>query len=156
MTIQADSFNEAPTGENAISSAPIAFFSSGSGNTARLASRLDISSARIPARESAPRLVMTRPFVLITPSFADAFGHGAIPKPVLRFLDDPRNEQLLRGVIGSGNRNFGDMFALGGRRVAEKCEVPLLYRFELSGTSADVDAINTGVSRFLQLSTQAA
>ena len=135
---------------------PIAFFSSGSGNTARLAARLGLAAARIPARQSAAPLVMASPFVLIVPSYGDAEGRGAVPKAVIRFLNEARNREHLRGVIASGNRNFGDRFAEGGRIVARKCGVPVLYRFELSGTETDIRAIDGGVARFLSLPALAA
>jgi len=140
----------------AVSSAPIVFYSSGSGNTLRLAQKLSHSAARIPVRQSEPQLLATEPFVLIVPSYADADGKGAVPAAVVRFLNDARNRGFLKGVVGSGNRNFGDMFALGGRRVAEKCQVPLLYRFELAGTSVDIENIDAGVRRFLTTNQMAA
>jgi len=38
---------------------------------------------------------------------------------------------LLRGVIASGNRNFGEAYGRAGDVIARKCGVPWLYRFEL-------------------------
>ena len=43
-----------------------------------------------------------------------------------------------RAVIGTGNTNFGDSFALAGPIIAAKVGVPLAYQFELSGTQEDV------------------
>lgn len=129
--------------------ASLIYFSSKTENTHRLASRLRIASARLPIRASEPFLRATRPFVLMSPCFADANGKGAVPKPVIRFLNDPLNRKLLRGVIASGNRNFGESFALAGKIIAQKCNVPVLYRFELAGTDTDITNIESGLPRFL-------
>src|SRR5699024_8140353 len=82
------------------------------------------------------------PYVLATPTYGDGHGRRAVPSQVVRFLNVPSNRHLLVGVIGSGNRNFGDTFALAGRRVADKCKVPLLWTFELMGLPDDVEAVD--------------
>ncbi len=103
---------------------------------------------RICAKRSTPFLEMRAPFVLVLPTFADGEGRNAVPKPVIRFLNEQENRFWLRGVIASGNRNFGEFFARAGDVVAKKCGVPVLYRFELSGTKTDVTRIQTGLERF--------
>ena len=80
---------------------------------------------------------ITAPFILITPSFGDAQGKGAVPKAVIRFLNAPERRQWLRGVVACGDRNFGASFAQAGDVIARKCQVPLLHRAEMAGTSAD-------------------
>lgn len=87
-------------------------------------------------------------FVLITPTYADGQGRGAVPKQVIRFLNDPDTRHHLRGVIAAGNRNFGATFALAGDVVAQKCGVPVLYRFELAGTETDIARVSEGLDRF--------
>lgn len=125
----------------------LVYFSSASGNTQRLVEKLNLPSTRLPrAHEASP--IIAEPFVLICPTYADGQGRNAVPKQVIRFLNDPRNRQRLRGVIGSGNRNFGETFALAGRTIAQKCDVPLLYRFELAGTDQDIARIREGLARF--------
>lgn len=88
------------------------------------------------------------PFVLITPTYADGQGRGAVPKQVIRFLNDPDRRHYLRGIIASGNRNFGATFALAGDVVARKCAVPVLYRFELAGTETDIARVKEGLDKF--------
>lgn len=124
----------------------LVFFSSASGNTARMIDRLGVPSTQIPRAADAPRV--TDPYVLVCPTYADGQGRNAVPKQVVRFLNCPDNRAGLRGVIGSGNRNFGDTFALAGRLIADKCGVPLLYRFELAGTDTDIARIRAGLNRF--------
>lgn len=123
----------------------VVYFSSQSGNTHRFIQRLGLGALRIPISPKTEAPVVEKPFVLITPTFADADGNGAVPKQVIRFLNDVKNRELLRGVIGTGNTNFGRMYAIGGRVVAKKCNVPLLYRFELLGTDEDVRNVKFGM-----------
>ncbi|SFA79717.1 protein involved in ribonucleotide reduction [Poseidonocella pacifica] len=118
----------------------IVYFSSASGNTHRFVERLALPAARLP-RGEAPGV----PFVLICPTYSDHTGAGAVPKPVIHLLNRPESRALLRGVIGAGNRNFGETFALAARIIARKCNVPLLYRFELAGTETDIARVRAGL-----------
>ena len=71
-----------------------------------------------------------------------------MPKPVIRFLNNPHNRSLIRGVIAAGNTNFGTGYATAGNIIAAKCAVPFLYRFELLGTDEDVANVRQGLERF--------
>ena len=126
----------------------LVYFSSASGNTARFVTRLGLPAARIPIAAADEMPSLERPYVLICPTFADGEGRGAVPKQVIRFLNDPDRRALLRGVIGTGNRNFGATFALSGKVISDKCNVPVLYRFELAGTDLDIARITAGLEKF--------
>lgn len=123
----------------------IVYFSSKSGNTKRFVESLGVRSIVIPisAQEDCP--IIQEPYVLICPTYADNDGSNAVPKPVIRFLNNPQNRGLMQGVIGAGNRNFGDFFAHSGRVIANKCNVPLLYKLELSGTIDDIERVKKGI-----------
>ena len=86
--------------------------------------------------------------MLILPSYGSGGVNGAVPKPVVQFLNDVANRSLIRGVIAAGNINFGAAFGLAGDIVSAKCAVPLLYRFELLGTEEDVMNVKRGLGRF--------
>lgn len=118
----------------------IVYFSSTSRNTERFVARLGLPAQRVTEP-------VGQPFILITPTYADAYGDHAVPKPVKAFLGQYRH--LMRGVIGTGNRSFGATFALGGRMVAAKCGVPLLHRMELAGTDVDVEIVQDIYRRML-------
>lgn len=136
--------------EVALESAPpeLIYFSTRSGNTHRFIQKLELPARRIPiAREEAATLA-TRPFVLVTPTYGGGGAKGAVPAPVIRFLNDADNRALLKGVIAGGNTCFGAAYGLAGRIIAEKCGVPLLYRFELLGTDDDVTRVRKGVKEF--------
>lgn len=116
----------------------LVYFSSVSENTHRFVQKLGVAAHRIPLRahDEPPRV--TEPYVLLTPTYGGGDGRGAVPKQVVRFLNDAGNRALIRGVISAGNTNFGDSYCLAGDVVAAKCQVPHLDRFELLGTPEDV------------------
>ncbi|MFI9645793.1 class Ib ribonucleoside-diphosphate reductase assembly flavoprotein NrdI [Streptomyces sp. NPDC052040] len=127
----------------------LVYFSSVSENTKRFVEKLGLPATRIPLhahREGMPRV--TEPYVLIVPTYGGGERAGAVPKQVIRFLNDPANRTLLRGVIASGNTNFGADYCLAGRVISAKCQVPELYRFELLGTDRDVRAVREGLRKF--------
>lgn len=124
------------------------YFSSTSENTRRFVRKLGVDAARIPLLAREPALVATEPYVLVVPTYGGTGGEGSVPKQVIRFLNDPRNRQQLRGVIGAGNTNFGDNYCMAGDIIAAKCNVPHLYRFELMGTPEDVGRVQQGLEEF--------
>ncbi len=137
-------------------SAPLlVYFSSVSGNTARFIEKLGMPASRLPlyARESP--LVVTEPFVLVTPTYGGGQGRdhekGAVPKQVIRFLNDERNRSNIRGVIAAGNSNFGEAYGLAGEIISRKCNVPYLYRLEVFGTAEDVARVRDGLESWWKL-----
>ena len=62
----------------------------------------------------------------------------------------PDNRALCRGVIASGNTNFGQAYCLAGDIIASKLGVPFLYRYELLGTPTDVARVKEGLEDFWQ------
>lgn len=133
-------------------SADLIYFSSVSENTHRFVQRLSeyrgSESARIPLHGGDRPLKATRPYVLVLPTYGAGDGPGAVPKQVIRFLNDPGNRALIRGVVVGGNTNFGKAYGLAGDIVAEKTGVPCLYRFEVFGTQDDVEAVGQGLEQF--------
>jgi protein involved in ribonucleotide reduction len=126
----------------------LVYFSSVSGNTERFIGKLGRPAARIPLYARDEALRVDEPYVLVVPTYGGGDGHGAVPKQVIRFLNDPHNRELIRGVISAGNTNFGTAFGLAGDVIAAKCHVPHLYRFEVFGTPDDVRAVDDGLDAF--------
>lgn len=124
----------------------LVYFSSASENTHRFVTKLGLPAQRIPLYATEPALKVDEPYVLLVPTYGGGNGQGAVPKQVIRFLNDPENRGLIRGVISAGNTNFGRAYCLAGDIVAAKCGVPHLYRFELMGTSDDVERVREGLS----------
>jgi protein involved in ribonucleotide reduction len=124
------------------------YFSSTSENTRRFVMKLGIDAARIPLQAKDAPLLADQPYVLVVPTYGGTGGEGSVPKQVIRFLNNPQNRQLVRGVIGAGNTNFGDNYCMAADIIAAKCHVPRLYRFELMGTPEDVARVNNGLDTF--------
>ena len=128
----------------------LVYFSSVSGNTARFVEKLGRPASRIPLYASDPPLEQREPYVLIVPTYGSGNGKGAVPKQVIRFLNDEENRKHLLGVISAGNTNFGAGYGLAGDIIARKCGVPHLYRFELFGTPDDVRVVAEGLDALWQ------
>lgn len=125
----------------------LVYYSSTSENTHRFVEKLGVETLRLPVDGAATSPEVVRPYVLVLPTYGGG-GKGAVPKPVIRFLNHKANRDLIRGVIAAGNTNFGTSYCLAGDIVASKCAVPLLYRFELLGTDEDVANVRQGLERF--------
>ena len=125
----------------------IVYYSSRSENTHRFVGKLGLRAARIPPG-GADAFHIREPFVLIVPTYSGDGGKGAVPKQVIRFLNNTENRRHIRGVIAAGNSNFGETYGLAGNVVSQKCQVPYLYRFELMGTEDDVAKVKHGMERF--------
>lgn len=126
----------------------LVYFSSRSGNTHRFVEKLGLPALRLPLEADAPVPHVDEPYVLVTPTYGGGEAKGAVPKPVIRFLNDEGNRSFIRGVIAAGNTNFGTAYALAGDIIAAKCNVPFLFRFELLGTAEDIDNVSQGLERF--------
>ena len=131
----------------------VVYFSSASENTARFVANcqlgeLNIATYRIPLRPADEPLAVREPYVLIVPTYGGGVVAKAVPPQVKKFLNNPENRRWIRGVIASGNTNFGEAYAAAGRIVSAKCRVPLLFTFELMGTPEDVRKTREGLARF--------
>lgn len=126
----------------------LVYYSSTSENTHRFIEKLGVASLRLPVDAASEPPLAEVPFVLVLPTYGGSDGKGTVPKPVVRFLNNPANRDLIRGVIAAGNTNFGTSYGLAGQVVSQKCAVPLLYRFELLGTDEDVENVKQGLERF--------
>lgn len=88
-----------------------------------------------------PGLEINEPYVLITYTT----GFGKVPKSVEEFLKS--NHRQLQGVVVSGNRNWGALFANAGDLISEQYNVPLLYKFEISGNENDVKLLRERIKQ---------
>ena len=62
---------------------------------------------------------------------------GQIPAATEDFLS--RNNSKIYSVTSSGNRNWGRNFGVAGDKVSANYEIPLAFKFELSGTMEDIN-----------------
>lgn len=124
----------------------IIYFSNVSNNTHRFIEKLSLSTniKRIPVKGDWDEKIDS-PYVLITPTYNER----GVPIQVMRFISKYENRQKLSGVIASGNINFGDDYAKAGYVISKKCNVPLLYTFELMGTKEDVNRVEEGLEKYV-------
>ena len=106
-------------------------YASKTGNVARFVQRLGVEALRI---QSGTELIK-RPALLITYTT----GFGQAPVEVLRFVE--ANRPYLLGVAVSGNRNWGANFARAGEVLFERYGLPVVHKFELSGSEKDVEVV---------------
>lgn len=71
-------------------------------------------------------------FVLVT--YTD--GYGELPEEIEGFLSN--NADHLRGVAASGDRGYGEAYAVAADVISEMYGVPVLGKFEFDGTDEDV------------------
>ena len=125
----------------------LVYFSANSEYTHRFVAKLHHPAVRLPPFTKAASLRVVEAFFVVTPTYGAGRYRGAVPKQVIKFLNVEENRRHLLGVIGAGNTNFGEDFCRAAFKVAEKCQVPLMYRVELLGTQEDVDAVNQGLDK---------
>lgn len=126
----------------------IVYFSNISENTHRFIQSLkwEGNVYRIPLRGEAEFLELEQ-YVIICPSYGSE-SQGHVPPQVRKFFANTNYLNLCVGVIGCGNVNFGPEFAAAGDIISKKLQVPLLYKFELAGTSEDIIKIREGLTEY--------
>ncbi len=107
----------------------ILYFSK-TGNIRKFCTKLDLE-----AIEGTKSTVMDDDYILITYTT----GFGEVPKEVEGFLSSENNIKKLKYVCSSGNKNWGANYAKAADLLADRYNVPVLFKFELSGNKHDVN-----------------
>jgi protein involved in ribonucleotide reduction len=134
----------------------IVYFSSASENTRRFVEKFpsNIDLIRIPLRwDVSTPLLVSREYVLVLPTYGGGEYEKAVPRQVVKFLNIEQNRKLIRGVIGTGNTNFGEHYCLAADVVVAKTGVPLLYRAEILGTPDDIREITERLEQLWKTNT---
>lgn len=106
-------------------------FASRTGNVRFIVSRLGL-----PNIEIHEELQLQSPFLLFT--YTD--GLGDVPAIIQVFMQ--KNASNCRGVIASGNSNFGHgYFCLAADKISKEYGVPIVQKIELRGFQKNYDAI---------------
>ncbi len=120
----------------------IVYFSNYSGNTKRFVEKLGINAIRIPITWDVDNpIVVSNRYILFVPTYGGGSEGSAIPRQVRHFLNIPENRNLLEGVVGFGNTNFGEHYCKAAEMISGKTGVPLIARVEIFGTPEDVAKI---------------
>ena len=64
---------------------------------------------------------------------------GEIPDTTEKFLKNENNRKYIKSVSSSGNMNWGTLFGKAADNIEEKYGIPVLMKFELSGTHVQVE-----------------
>ena len=129
----------------------VVYYSNRSGNTKRFVEKLGYDNVyRVSELPLAHK-----EYVLFVPTYGGGDGEYSIPRAVATFLNVKSNRDLLRGVVGFGNTNFGDHYCKAAYLIAEKTGVPILANIDLLGTPEDVQLVQERLRKLneqLQLS----
>ena len=64
---------------------------------------------------------------------------GEIPDTTEKFLGNENNRKYIKSVSSSGNMNWGTLFGKAADKIEETYSIPVLMKFELSGTHVQVE-----------------
>ena len=64
---------------------------------------------------------------------------GEIPDTTEKFLGNENNRKYIKSVSSSGNMNWGTLFGKAADKIEETYGIPVLMKFELSGTHVQVE-----------------
>lgn len=124
----------------------IVYFSSVSEQTKTFVEKLSLDSVRIPLNATeAGSLLIDEDYVLVVPSYAAGGQSFGVPRQVVKFLANEANRDRILGVIAGGNRAFGEKFCIAGDQLSVKLGIPVLMRFELTGTIEEVTKAREGL-----------
>lgn len=127
----------------------IVYFSTKSGNTKRFVDRFSFEKQQIPLNSN-EELLVDKGYILVLPTYGGGYEEGAVPKQVIKFLNNPDNRKHIKGVISTGNRNFGNAFCLAGKKVSTKCNVPNIASIELFGSNEDAQELTPIIEELIK------
>jgi protein involved in ribonucleotide reduction len=123
----------------------IVYFSNYSGNTKRFVEKVDNGQydiIRIPISwDDSDPIIAKNKYVLFVPTYGGGSERSAIPRQVRSFLNIPENRELLIGIVGLGNTNFGNHYCKAAEMISGKTGIPIIARVEIFGTSEDVQKV---------------
>lgn len=111
----------------------VVFFSL-TGQTRKFVKKTSLESTEI--KQTNPYITMNEEFILVCPSY-DKEASDIMED----FLETGSNQELCRGVVGCGNRNFAKLFCFTARDLAVDYDLPYLHELEFQGSQHDVDSV---------------
>ena len=119
----------------------IVYWSSNSGGTKRVAEALATDTVELDEYDG------VSPYVLACPTYDQPRG-GFTPKPVQQFLEEYAH--LMVGVLGLGNRNFGEHYCQAAIDISKQHNIPIVHRIDIMGTVDDCRTIDAGMTQHWQ------
>ena len=115
-------------------------YASRTGNVEYIVNKLNLPSVKIEKG-----LVIQEPYFIFT--YTD--GLGETPLEVLEFLK--HNHQYCKGVIASGNSNFGkNNFCGTADEISRRYKVPIIHKIELRGFEKDYQHIINSYNKIIE------
>ncbi|MEH6945134.1 class Ib ribonucleoside-diphosphate reductase assembly flavoprotein NrdI [Bacillus sp. JJ722] len=105
------------------------------GNVERFVNKLPKKNVKI-----IDGLRVHEPFILVTYTI----GFGGVPESTANFLEE--NYSYLQAVASSGNKVWGSNFGRAVDIISNQYLVPLILKFELSGTNRDLEVFTREVA----------
>ncbi|CRX36867.1 / nrdI / NrdI Flavodoxin protein /:357467 Reverse [Candidatus Hepatoplasma crinochetorum] len=109
------------------------------GNTKKIAEKLNL----FPIEEIKKNLIIDDKYILI----ASSVGFGQIQPEVKSFLES--NSEKMIGVIGSGNRNWGQSYCKAAKTISKDYDVKYFASIELAGTNNQIEECKKNILEFL-------
>lgn len=129
----------------------IVYFSNYSGNTKRFIEKLGYEHGhihRIPINWDGDNpTIVSNSYILFVPTYGGGSEKSAIPRQIRHFLNIPINRELLKGIVGFGNTNFGDHYCKAAEIISRKTGKPIVARVEIFGTSEDVQRVKENMEK---------
>ena len=119
----------------------IVYWSSNSGGTRRVAEALNTDTVELADYDG------KSPYVLACPTYDQPRG-GFTPRQVQQFLEE--HAHLMVGVLGLGNRNFGEKYCQAAHDISKEFDVPVLWRIDIMGSEDDYRTIDGGMKQHWQ------
>lgn len=117
-------------------------FTSRTGNVRNIVTeKLDL-----PHIELSEDLTINQPFVLFT--YTD--GLGKAPQKVIDFLNRDAQYRYCKGVVSSGNVNFGANFCKSADVISEMFDIPILGKLDLRGQQYQLDEITEKYNKIME------
>lgn len=112
------------------------------GHTRELANKLDMDSLELTPMN--PFISISEPFIFIMPSYDEEMFNETAED----FLVE--NTPLCKGLIGTGNLNFGQLYCFAVDELSEQFDIPVVHKVEYSGTDEDIKQIRKLAERLEQ------
>ncbi|MBO1087213.1 class Ib ribonucleoside-diphosphate reductase assembly flavoprotein NrdI [Enterococcus mundtii] len=104
------------------------------GNTKRFVNKLGMDSLEL--NPTNPFIPVNEPYVIVAPTY-----ELEATDCINDFIEHETNKAYLKGFLGGGNLNFGELFVFTAKDLSKEYSKPLLYSFEYSGTEVDINNV---------------
>lgn len=112
--------------------------------------RYIVGELKLPSVEITQGLVVNEPYFLFT--YTD--GLGSTPEIIKTFLHNVDNQKYLKGVIASGNSNFGQYYCKSAEKISEVYNVPIIRKIDLRGTQEDLNSIINQYNKYIGVNSE--